>query len=226
MPFARTPLFPNPFPVTSGPAYPPPGSLTPARHIPNKPIPNARRNEALKKRGFMIPKTFGSTAMESNSAKPAIAPGVFLQRGKKLRLAKIRPERRRDDQFGVGYLPEQEIAHAHLAARADEQIRVGTIPRPKMLGDDLLVDVRRVELAALHFLADSADGIHDFNAAAVAQRHDQRQAIVLGKCRDGFLEMLLHVFRQAINLANDFEADVVLVQLRRLGLEIMDEIFH
>ena len=103
---------------------------------------------------------------------------------------------------------------------------IGNVPRPKMVGNDLLVDVRRVELAALHLLADAADGIHDFNPAAVAQRHHQRQAVVLGKRRDGFLEMLLHIFRQPVNLADDFEVDIALVQLRRFGLEVVDEIFH
>ena len=82
------------------------------------------------------------------------------------------------------------------------------------------------KLAALHLLGDAPDGIHDFNPAAVAQRHDERQAVVLGKRRDGFLEMLLHVFRQALNLADDFEPHIVFVQLRRLGFEIVDEIFH
>ena len=78
----------------------------------------------------------------------------------------------------------------------------------------------------LHFLGNAAHGVHDFNAAAVAQRHDERQPVVFGKRRDGFLQMLLHVFRQAVDLADDFEPHVVLVQLRRLGFEVMDEIFH
>ena len=95
-----------------------------------------------------------------------------------------------------------------------------------MVGNDILVNVGRIKFAALYFLADAPDGIHDFNPAAVAQRHDQRQAIVSGKRRDGFFEMLLHVLRQAVNLADHFEVDVVLVQFRRLGLEIVDEIFH
>ena len=38
--------------------------------------------------------------------------------------------------------------------------------------------------------------------------------------------MLLDHLRQTIGLADDFQADVVLVQLRGFALEIMDEIFH
>ena len=38
--------------------------------------------------------------------------------------------------------------------------------------------------------------------------------------------MLLHIVRQAMDLADDFEPDIVFVQVFRLGLEIVDEIFH
>lgn len=38
--------------------------------------------------------------------------------------------------------------------------------------------------------------------------------------------MLLHVFREAINLADHFQANVVFVQLRSLAFQIVDEIFH
>ena len=54
-----------------------------------------------------------------NTPKPAVPTGVFLQSGVELRFAKIRPEGLSDDEFGVGDLPKQKIAHAHLAACAD-----------------------------------------------------------------------------------------------------------
>ena len=64
-----------------------------------------------------------------------------------------------------------------------------------------------------HFLGDCAHGLDDLNPAAVAQRHHERQAVVFGKRRDGFAQMFLHIFRQAINLADDFEAHIVFVQI-------------
>ena len=84
-------------------------------------------------------------------------PGVFLNGGNELRLAEIRPKRRRDDEFGVTDLPEQKIAHPHLAAGADENVGIGNVPRPEMLRDDLFVDVGGIELAAARFLGDLAD---------------------------------------------------------------------
>ena len=152
--------------------------------------------------------------------------GVFLQRFEELRLTEVRPERRCDDKFSIGNLPEQKIAHAHLAARADQQVRVGNVPRPKMLRNDLLGDVGGLELPLLCLFSNAPDCIHDFNAAAVAQRHDERKTAVFGKGCDGFFEMFLHIFRQPMNLSDNFQPDVVFVQLRRFGFEIVDEIFH
>lgn len=65
--------------------------------------------------------------------KAPMPPGVVFERFVELRLAEIRPERGRDDQFGVGNLPQQKITDPHLAARADQHIRVGNIARPQML---------------------------------------------------------------------------------------------
>src|SRR3954470_7317875 len=47
------------------------------------------------------------------SAEAAVPAVVFFQGLKELRLAKIRPERRRDDQFGVRNLPQKKITDAH-----------------------------------------------------------------------------------------------------------------
>ena len=54
----------------------------------------------------------------------------------------------------------------------------------------------------------------------------ERQPVVLRERRDGLLQVLLHGLRQPVDLADDLQPHVVLVQLRRLGLEIVDEIFH
>src|SRR6187200_576303 len=79
--------------------------------------------------------------LSSDAAKPAVPPRVFLQRVEQLPFAEIRPEGRSDDQFGVGNLPEEEVAHPHFAARADEQIGVGIMLGVKMLREHLLVDL-------------------------------------------------------------------------------------
>src|SRR6266404_3215137 len=83
----------------------------------------------------------------SQSPKPPVPPIIFLERGVKLRLAKIRPERRRDEQLGVRNLPEQEIADAHLAAGAYQQVRIREASSVKVLGEYLFGDVGGIHFA-------------------------------------------------------------------------------
>src|SRR5882724_12417525 len=111
-------------------------------------------------------------------AKSPMSPCIFLQRGEKLRLTEIRPERRRDDEFGVGNLPEQKIAYAHFAARANQQIGIGNSARPEIFRNDFLVDVRCFKFSLFYFFRNRSHSLDDLNPAAVAQRHDERQSVV------------------------------------------------
>src|SRR5580765_5331305 len=52
-----------------------------------------------------------------------LARGEISDRGIEVGRVEVRPEHVGKDQFGVGELPEQEVAHAFLAAGADEQVQ-------------------------------------------------------------------------------------------------------
>ena len=56
-------------------------------------------------------------------------------------LAEVRPQRVGDPDLGVGDLPEQEVADAHLAAGADQQIGIGLAGGVEEAGEALLVDL-------------------------------------------------------------------------------------
>src|SRR5262245_47422956 len=55
------------------------------------------------------------------------------QRLNVLALAEVRPQRLRHVHLGVGQLPEEEVADAHLAAGADQQVGVGHTLRAQVL---------------------------------------------------------------------------------------------
>src|SRR5207244_11916652 len=55
--------------------------------------------------------------------------------------AEVRPERRRDPELCIGDLPQEEVRDPHLAARADQQIRIGEVGGVAGLADLLLRDV-------------------------------------------------------------------------------------
>src|SRR6266480_6532013 len=66
----------------------------------------------------------GGSLAFADAAVPALALLKFEQSLKQPRAAEIRPERFGDKNLRVGDLPKQKIAHAHLAAGADQQVGV------------------------------------------------------------------------------------------------------
>ncbi|SPE56269.1 hypothetical protein SBV1_2320021 [Verrucomicrobia bacterium] len=166
---------------------------------------------------------FGKVLQRPKAAVPAV---VFFQGGIELGFAEVRPERGGDHQLGVRNLPEEEVADSHLTAGADEHVRVRKVSRVEMLAKNFLGDVRGVEFAVADLLSEAAHGVHNFGASPIAERHDQSEPIIFSERGDGLLEMLLDEFGQPVNLADDFEPDIVFVQLGGLGLEIMDQVLH
>src|SRR5262245_33026955 len=68
----------------------------------------------------------------------ALAPLVVLQCLDELLLAEVGPERLGDVDLRIRPLPEEEIRHSHLAAGADQQIRVGHAGSGEVGREDLL----------------------------------------------------------------------------------------
>jgi len=67
----------------------------------------------------------GSGGRRLEPAEPSLPAGVVAQGGVENVGRKVRPADRRHPQLGVRDLPEQVVAHSHLAGRADQQVRVG-----------------------------------------------------------------------------------------------------
>ena len=64
-----------------------------------------------------------------DAAEAAVAPLELEQGVVQLPAAEVRPEHGRDHELGVGQLPEQEVADALFARRADEQVGIGACRR-------------------------------------------------------------------------------------------------
>src|SRR5688500_14515421 len=63
------------------------------------------------------------------TAEPALAPGVCLDRGAEDLVVEIRPEVREEDELGIGRLPSQEVRYPLLARGADDEIGIGNAVR-------------------------------------------------------------------------------------------------
>jgi hypothetical protein len=76
-----------------------------------------------------------------DAAEAAVALRIGGQRGVDLGGAEVGPQAVGEEQLRVGRLPEQEVADAHLAAGADEQVGVGREAQRHVARQPGLVDL-------------------------------------------------------------------------------------
>ena len=115
--------------------------------------------------------------------------------GQRLR-REVRPEDLREQKLRIGRLPQQEIGQPLLAARPDQQIRVGDTGRIERLSDRLFRDLLRQEFPALHLRGQPDSGPAQFVAGAVIQRHHQRHALVLRGVAHQFIQKLVDAVKE------------------------------
>src|SRR3712207_8776262 len=73
-----------------------------------------------------------------------------------------RPQLVREDELGVGALPEEEVRQPPLAARAYQQVGVGDLRRVQAAGELLLATA-----------VEARSGVQDLRPPAVVERHEQ-----------------------------------------------------
>ena len=79
-----------------------------------------------------------------DTTKAALAALIVEQGIEQGRLIEIGPQHIGDVDFGVGELPQQEIADAPLATGADQQIRIALTSGVQLGGKLLLIDCGRI----------------------------------------------------------------------------------
>ena len=78
--------------------------------------------------------------MRHQSAITALALLKFRHGLEQVHAAEIGPQRRRDVNFRVCELPQQEITESHFAAGTNHEIGVGEIRRVEMFSNRLFID--------------------------------------------------------------------------------------
>src|SRR5918993_4458326 len=135
---------------------------------------------------------------------------------------KIRPQRIRHVELCVGYLPEQEVRDAQLAAGPDHQVDLGYVGGVEVTGKGHLVDVLRRETVCDY----PAGGVHDLGASSVVERDVDVEAVVAR----GKVLSLLHCFQhrggQGFSSAPKTEPGPTLVQLGHLLAGRVKEELH
>src|SRR5918995_246083 len=143
-------------------------------------------------------------------AAPAPGPGPERLEGpQELIGGEVWPQRIRHIELGVGYLPEQEVRDAELAAGPDHQVDLGYVGGVEVTGKGYLIDVLRRETICDY----PAGGVHDLRPSSVVERDVDVEAVVIR----GKVLSLLHCFqhrgRQVLPSAQKTEPGSTLVQL-------------
>ncbi len=137
----------------------------------------------------------------------------------------IGPQDFRDEDFGVGDLPEEEIADTHFAAGANEEIGIRQIRRVEMARDFIFGDQFPVAVAVA-FGEDGVHGVDDFGAATIVESDVQNHAGIGGGGFGGFAGVTLNAFGQFFGAAQEAHADVVTLDERQFLAEIFAEELH
>jgi len=135
----------------------------------------------------------------------------------------IGPQHVGEIEFGVGELPEQEVADPLLTAGADEEVGLGRVGHHQVrrkIGLAVAAGLFRMRQGQL------VHGLKDVPATAVIGGDGQRQARVIGGLRLAFADQRNQARLERGKIADHLEAHAVGMQLADFALQGADEKIH
>src|SRR3954454_8138122 len=106
---------------------------------------------------------------------------VLADRREEVLAAEVGPQHIGENELRVGELPEQVVGDAVLPRCAHQHVGVRHVRRVEVARDRALVDRTGPQRAALCFLGDRADGVHQLGAPAVVEGERERHTAVRGR---------------------------------------------
>ena len=91
-------------------------------------------------------------------------------------------------QLGIADLPEEEVAHAHLAGGADEEVGIGHSGGVERPTEAFLVDRLGIEAPCAHFTGQASRGLDNLGAGTVVDRQAELHPVVAGRQFGGPVE--------------------------------------
>jgi hypothetical protein len=125
-------------------------------------------------------------------------------------------------EFGVGRLPNQEVAHPKFTRSSDDEIGIWYFSRVQMVVDHALIDRVRRDTASDDF----ADRLHHFLAAAVVESQCQDEPIVVPGEFDCIEYRLPKIWRETFQTSDVPELGALPVQLFGFSLDRVAENPH
>jgi len=122
-------------------------------------------------------------------AETALAMGEGEDRLLELFAIEVGPQHRREIEFRIGQLPDQEIGDALLATGADEQVRFGQIVQAEPFGQAFGCDLVRRQGTGLNVCGQLPGGLGDVPAPAVVGGDIELEAGVVAGQEFGLLSV-------------------------------------
>ena len=113
-----------------------------------------------------------------------------------------------------------------LAAGADEQVGIGNPGRHQRRLEPSLVDLLGAQVAVTHLPRQMPRGARDLLAPAVADREQNRHAVVVARAAFDFAQLVENVGREPAQIADGAEPDAVAHHTRHFAAQIALEKPH
>ena len=143
----------------------------------------------------------------SSAAEPSPAGRVQRKRFGEGVLVEIGPQDVEEQQFGIGRLPQQEIAQADLARRADEQVERRQVGGLEPLLDRRFVDVLGVDRAVDRGRRQVARRSRNLGPRAIIEGDDQGQPAIARGPLDRAFEPGREIGAESGIIADQLEPD-------------------
>src|SRR5207248_109514 len=124
--------------------------------------------------------------------------------------------------LGIGCLPQQEIAEAHLASRPDDQVEIRQTRCIQVAVDQIFGNLFCSNARGEHAL----DGSGDLLATAIVECNVQDQASVALGQLDGCADTFGQAWLNAFECANVPDLDVIAMQLSCLTIDALGKKTH
>ena len=134
-------------------------------------------------------------------SKTALAGGIPMQGFAELGLVKLRPQGVSKVQLGIRSLPQQKVADALLAARADEQVNVRHACGAEVLRQLVLREVTCIKCGVGSLPV--FNSLHHIPLAAIVGSHAQGNGLVMLGGSLGCAYAGLQLGCKAFNMANN-----------------------
>src|SRR5262245_22904937 len=168
-----------------------------------------------------LARTGAAALLRSDPSVAAVSLLEVGDRAEELAASEVGPEGLGHPDLRVCDLPEQEVAHAELSARADEQIGIGDARGVQEAREGLFIEGRGVEASRRGLGQEPAAGVHDPRAPAVGERDVEEEPVVARSGLHAALELLAHGRHELLDGADDPKTDPVLLERFELPAEVL-----